>query len=101
MNDAATEWERLMIFETDSARNILSAFIADVSSGKHGGDPELVAILLEHLLLQGGFKILSREPDERILLAGVRATAPDDIWREIWDAVGSHDLDGDENYTPA
>jgi hypothetical protein len=84
-----------------SARDILSAFIADVSGGKHGDDAALAAILLEHLLLQGGFKIVSREPDERALLAGVLVAAPDEIWREMWDAAGIYDSAGNEDYTPA
>lgn len=90
-----------MIFETPSSRDILAAFIADVAKGKHGGDAELEAVMLEHLLLQGGFKILSREPDERVLMAGARDAAPADIWREMWDAAAIYDADEGENYTPA
>jgi hypothetical protein len=89
-----------MMSEAQSARDILASFIAD-AAGKHGDDAALEAILLEHLLLQGGFKILAREPEQRILLAGVRTSAPDEIWREMWDAAGIYHAAGDENYTPA
>ncbi len=85
---------------TPSARDIVAAFIADLNRGKHSDDAALAAILLEHLLLQGGFKIVPREPNERVVLAGSRATMPDEIWREMWDAAGVYDPDA-ENYTPA
>jgi hypothetical protein len=90
-----------MMYEAQSARDILASFIADAAAGKHGDDAALEAILLEHVLLQGGFKILAREPEQRILLAGVRTSAPDEIWREMWDAAGIYHAAGDENYTPA
>ncbi len=85
---------------TPSARDIVAAFVADLSQGNHAEDPALAAILLEHLLLQGGFKMVPRQPNELIVLAGSRATAPDDIWREMWDAAGIYDPES-ENYTPA
>ena len=90
-----------MTHENHSARDILASFIADAAEGKHGDDAALEAILLEHLLLQGGYKIVAREPDQRVLLAGIRATVPDEIWREMWDAAGLYDVVGDEKYTPA
>jgi hypothetical protein len=86
--------------EKISARDIVSSFIADLSTRKDGDDSALEAILLEHVLLQAGFKIVSREPDERLLMAGIQATTPDEIWRELWDGAGSLSSD-DDDYTPA
>jgi hypothetical protein len=91
-----------MANETPSARDILSAFIADVASGKRNDeDSELVVALLKHLLLQGGFKILPREPDSQMVLAGALATNPEDVWREMWDAAGIYDLEESNSYIPA
>ena len=86
---------------TPSARDIVAAFIADLGQGKHSDDAALAAILLEHLLLQGGFKIVPREPSELMILAGSRATVPEEIWRDVWDAAAVYDPDEAENYTPA
>ena len=85
---------------TPSARDIVAAFISDLGTGKHAEDPALAAILLEHLLLQGGFKMVPREPNELMVLAGSRATVPEEVWRDVWDAAGVYDPEA-ENYTPA
>jgi hypothetical protein len=91
-----------MANETPSARDILSAFIADAASGKHNGDDgALAAVLLKHLLLQGGFKIVSREPNSQMMSAGALTTTPDEVWREMWDAASTYDLEESENYVPA
>jgi len=89
-----------MFMDTPSSRDILAAFIADVGAGKHSVDSELAAVLLEHLLLQGGFKIVTRQPTEQMLIAGIGMTAPDEIWSDMWDAAG---VVTDENtgYVPA
>lgn len=84
-----------------AARDILASFIADAGNGRRSEDGALEAILLEHLLLQGGFKLVEREPDQRMLLAGLPGGTPDDIWRAMWDAAGSYDPDMPEDYTPA
>jgi hypothetical protein len=87
--------------DTPSSRDILAAFIADVGAGKHVVDSELAAILLEHLLLQGGFKVVSRQADDAMLTAAARATTPEDIWSEMWEAAGSGDADDNMGYVPA
>jgi hypothetical protein len=88
--------------ETPSASDILSAFIADVASGKHNDDDgALSAVLLKHLLLQGGFKIVAREPDGSMITAGSLATAPDEVWREMWDAASTYDMEENDSYVPA
>ena len=89
-----------MFMDTPSSRDILAAFIADVGAGKHSADSELAAVLLEHLLLQGGFKVVAQQPSEQMLIAGIRATTPDEIWSDMWDAAG---VVPDENsgYVPA
>jgi hypothetical protein len=89
-----------MFMDTPSSRDILAAFIADVGTGKHDVDSELAAILLEHLLLQGGFKILSRQPNEAMLMASIRTTTPDEIWSDMWDAAGTA-TDENTGYVPA
>lgn len=91
-----------MAHETPSASDILSAFIADVACGKRNDDDgTLSAVLLKHLLLQGGFKIVSREPDSHMISAGAFAANPDDVWREMWDAAGIYDLEESSSYIPA
>jgi hypothetical protein len=90
-----------MFMDTPSSRDILAAFIADVGAGKHVVDSELAAILLEHLLLQGGFKIVSSQADNGMLIAASRATAPEDIWAAMWEAAGSADTDENTGYVPA
>jgi hypothetical protein len=90
-----------MFMDTPSSRDILAAFIADVGAGKHDADSELAAILLEHLLLQGGFKVVSRQADDAMLTAAARATAPGDIWAEMWEAAGSAETDDNTGYVPA
>ncbi len=90
-----------MFIETPSSRDILAAFIADVSQGKHSADSELAAILLEHLLLQGGFKLVSSQPDDGMLNAAARAATPEDIWTAMWDAAGSGATDDNTGYVPA
>jgi len=89
-----------MFMDTPSSRDILAAFIADVGAGKHSVDSELAAILLEHLLLQGGFKLVTRQPSEQMLVAGIRATTPDEIWSDMWDAAGTA-TDENTGYVPA
>ena len=89
-----------MSAETPSARYILAAFIADVSEGKHDIDSALAAVLLEHLLLQGGFKIVSRQPDDAMLMASIRTTTPDEVWADMWDAAGAV-TDENAGYVPA
>jgi hypothetical protein len=93
--------EKSMFMDTPSSRDILAAFIADVGAGKHVADSELAAILLEHLLLQGGFKIVSRQADDGMLIAASRATTPEDIWAEMWEAANSADSDENTGYVPA
>jgi len=90
-----------MFMETPSSRDILAAFIADVGAGKHAVDSELAAILLEHLLLQGGFKLVSRQADDGMVNAAARASTPEDIWSEMWEAAGSTDADDAIGYVPA
>jgi hypothetical protein len=90
-----------MRLERRSARDVLAGFIADVGSGKRSGDGPLEAVLLEHLLLQAGYKIVPRQPDELVLLAGTCARSPEEIWANMWDASGSIDPEITENYTPA
>jgi hypothetical protein len=90
-----------MFMDTPSSRDILAAFIADVGAGKHDVDGELAAILLEHLLLQGGFKVVSRQADDAMLSAAARATTPEDIWSEMWEAAGSAETDENMGYVPA
>jgi hypothetical protein len=89
-----------MFMDTPSSRDILAAFIADVGAGKHDVDSELAAILLEHLLLQGGFKVVSRQADDAMLTAAARATTPEDIWADMWDAAGAV-TDENTGYVPA
>ena len=89
-----------MFMDTPSSRDILAAFIADVGAGKHVVDSELAAILLEHLLLQGGFKIVARQPNEQMLMASIRTTTPDEVWADMWDAAGAV-TDEDTGYVPA
>jgi hypothetical protein len=89
-----------MFMDTQSSRDILAKFIADVGAGKHPGDSELAAILLEHMLLQGGFKIVARQPTEQMLMASIRTTTPDEVWADMWDASGAA-TDEDTGYVPA
>jgi hypothetical protein len=90
-----------MFMETPSSRDILAAFIADVGASKHVADSELAAILLEHLLLQGGFKVVSRQADDAMLTAAARATTPEDLWAEMWEAAGVEPADENTGYVPA
>jgi hypothetical protein len=91
-----------MAHETPSASDILSAFIADIASGKHHDDDgALAAAMLKHLLLQGGFKIVSREPDDGMITAGGLVTAPDEVWREMWDAASIYNTEETDSYVPA
>ncbi len=91
-----------MAHETPTASDILSAFIADAAGGKHNdGDGALSAALLKHLLLQGGFKIVSREPGDNMITAGSLVVAPDEIWREMWDAAAIYETEENDNYVPA
>ena len=90
-----------MFMDTPSSRDILAAFIADVGAGKHVADSELAAILLEHLLLQGGFKVVSRQADDAMLNAAARAATPEDVWAEMWDAAGVEPADENTGYVPA
>ena len=90
-----------MRFDRRSAHDVMAKFIADVRSGKRNKDSQLEAILLEHLLLQSGYKVVSREPDELALLAGACAKSPDEVWLDMWDASGTYDPEMAENYTPA
>ena len=90
-----------MRFDKRSSHEVLARFIADVRSGKRSKDGPLEAILLEHLLLQAGYKIVPRQPDELVLLAGANARSPDEIWANMWDASGTFDPEMTENYTPA
>ena len=90
-----------MFMDTPSSRDILAAFIADVGAGKHVVDSELAAILLEHLLLQGGFKVVSRQADDAMLTAAARAATPEDVWAEMWDAAGVEPADDNTGYVPA
>ena len=90
-----------MFMATPSSRDILAAFIAEAGAGKHAADSELAAILLEHLLLQGGFKLVSRQADDGMLIAASHATTPEDMWSEMWDAAGSADLQANAGYVPA
>jgi hypothetical protein len=90
-----------MRFEKRSAHDVMAKFIADVSSGKRSKDNQLEAILLEHVLLQAGYKIVPRHPDELVLRAGAHAESPDEAWISMWDAFGAFDPEMTENYTPA
>ncbi len=91
-----------MAGDVPSAREILATFIEELRDGKHGDDAALEAVLLEHVLLQGGFKIVSRIADDAMLVAGTAAgTAPDEIWSGMWDAASVYGADGDEYYVPA
>jgi len=91
-----------MASEMPSASDILSAFIGDVASGKsNNADGTLAAVLLKHLLLKDGFKIVRREPDHAMVTAGSLATEPDAVWREMWDAAGIYDLEESDGYIPA
>jgi hypothetical protein len=85
-----------------SAREILATFIEELQEGKHGDDAALEAVLLEHVLLQAGFKIVPRIADEAMLAVGVPATAPpDEIWSAMWDAASAYGVDEGEHYVPA
>jgi len=85
-----------------TARDILSKFIAGLDEGKPREEPALAAILLEHLLLQGGYKLVSRVPDEAMTMAGGCAGAtPAEIWSAMWDAAGTGDLIREAGYVPA
>jgi len=90
-----------MHVEKPSAHDILAGFVSDIRSGKLKSDGQLEAVLLEHLLLQSGYKILPREPDEIVLLAGANAREPAEIWHTMWDATDLCNPDLTENYTPA
>jgi hypothetical protein len=90
-----------MFMNTPSSRDILASFIADVGQGKHGNDSELAAVLLEHLLLQGGFKLVSRQADDAMLNAAARAATPEDVWTDMWDAAGVEPTDENTGYVPA
>ena len=90
-----------MFLDTPSSRDILAAFIADIGAGKHDVDSELAGILLEHLLLQGGFKVVSRQADNAMLTAAARATTPEDIWAEMWEAAVSAETGDTIGYVPA
>ncbi len=89
------------MIEKQSPRDIMATFLAEVMAGKHGDDAPLEAILLEHLLLQAGFKVVSRIPDERVMQAGLLGNDPTEIWHEMWDAAGIDAADDNEGYTPA
>jgi len=84
-----------------SSRDIIAAFVADVGAGKHGADSMLAAILLEYLLLQARFKLVSRQADDGMLIAASRATTPEDTWSEMWDAAGVEPVDENIGYVPA
>ena len=74
-----------------SAREILATFIEELRDGKHGDDAAIEAVLLEHVLLQSGFKIVPRIADEPMLVAGIAAAAsPDEIWSGMWDAASAY-----------
>jgi hypothetical protein len=90
-----------MILSKRSAHDVLAGFIADIGSGKRSGDGPLEAVLLEHLLLQAGYKILPREPDELVLLAGAGVQTPAEVWLSMWDASVVFDPATGEGYTPA
>ena len=90
-----------MFMDTPSSRDIVAAFIADVSGGKHDVDSALAAVLLEHLLLQGGYKIVPRQPDDKMLMAAnIGTTTPDEVWSDMWDAAGTA-MDENTGYVPA
>jgi len=85
-----------------TARDILSEFIAGLDDGKPREEPALAAILLEHLLLQGGYKLVSRMPDEAMAIAASRAGAtPSETWATMWDAAGTGELIRESGYVPA
>ena len=90
-----------MRFDRRSAHDVMAKFITEVGAGRRTKDSQLEAILLEHLLLQSGYKIVPREPDELALLAGACAKSPDEVWFNMWDASGTYDPEMAENYTPA
>jgi hypothetical protein len=85
-----------------TARDILAEFIAGLDGGGPRAEPALAAILLEHLLLQGGYKIVPRIPDETMGIAGGRpGGTPSETWTAMWDAAGTGDLDQEAEYVPA